>query len=218
MESNADKNWQNLLEQQPLAKRLHGIEGVKKAHQKIAEAAETDFFFVVDGDNWVNKDFDFSAPDLLDEETLYVWRALNPVNDLCYGFGGIKLYNKWLLLDNPKGTSVDIATSIAPKYKAVPIVASITEFNASPLESWRGAFRESAKLTLNTFKNPLDSASHSRLTAWKTQGQNRLFGAESMSGANMGNAYVVLNEKNTPALNKINNFDWLNTLFHSQNH
>ncbi|MCC6137491.1 MAG: hypothetical protein IT287_02585 [Bdellovibrionaceae bacterium] len=217
MESNADKNWAQLIKKYPKAQRIHGVKGVKAAHKKIAEASNTDFFFVIDGDNSIMADFDFAIPTDLDVETLYVWRAQNPVNDLCYGFGGIKLYNKWLLLKNTRATSVDIATSIAPKYVPVPIVASTTEFNASALESWRGAFRESAKLTLNTCKNPMDSVSHLRLETWKTKGQNRLFGAECVTGANMGHAYVILNAKSATALDKINDFEWLNSLFHSQN-
>lgn len=217
MESNADKNWSWLLQNQPSAQRIHGIQGVKKAHQKIAETAETDFFFVIDGDNHVHNDFDFSVPDHLNKKALYVWRAKNPVNDLCYGFGGIKLYNKWLLLENVTPTSVDIATSIAPQYVPVQRVASTTEFNASALESWRGAFRECAKITLNVIKNPLDSASLLRLETWKTKGQEQLFGKESILGANMGHAYSQLHVKDPNSLNKINDFDWLNSIFPSQN-
>ena len=212
-ESNADDNWQWLHKRKPIAKRIHGIEGIKNAHQKIANSATTDFFFVVDGDNRVLPDFDFSTPTHIDQNTLYVWRARNPVNDLCYGFGGIKLYNKWLLLDNTQTTTVDIATSIAPIYSPVMIEASLTNFNATPEEAWRGAFRESAKLTLNTLKHPQDTASLQRLNVWKTKGDTEHNGHFAIKGANMGHVFALENHKNSVALANINNFQWLKTQF-----
>lgn len=213
MESNAEENWRHCLTICPRAQRVHGVRGVKKAHRIIATQAQTDFFFIVDGDNWVHADFDFQTSEILEKHTLYVWRAQNPVNDLCYGFGGIKLYNKWLLLENTKTTSVDIATSIAPSYKPIPIVASTTQFNASPLESWRGAFREAAKLTLNTLKNPNDSASRMRLHSWQTNGLDRKNGSFVLHGANKGQLFAQNHYLDTIALEAINDFDGLNTLF-----
>ncbi len=213
MESNADKNWHRLHQRFPHAQRLHGVQGVKNAHQKIAASAKAEFFFVVDGDNEVHDTFDFEPPADLQRDALYVWRALNPVNELCYGFGGIKLYNKWLLLENHRSTSVDIATSIAPIYVPVPVVASITRFNCSPRESWRGAFREAAKLTINTLNHPLDGTSRARLHVWRTQGESQDFGKECLLGANMGHSFAVSHHQNVTELSRINDFDWLNTLY-----
>lgn len=215
MESNADQNWHTLVTRFPTVQRLHGIRGVKNAHQKIAETARTDFFYVIDGDNHIHDDFDFTLPQNLQRESLYVWRARNPVNELCYGFGGVKLYNKWLLLENAKSTGVDIATSIAPIYVPVPVLASTTLFNASPLESWRGGFREAAKLTLNTLKHPGDSASRSRLHVWRTQGEQSSFGKECILGANMGHNYALIHSGDVSALERINDFEWLNNHFNS---
>jgi len=208
-ESNAESNWRHLSQLHPHAQRIHGIQGIKQAHQKIAAQATTDFFFVVDGDNSVMPDFLFPSPQHPDQKTLYVWRAQNPVNDLCYGFGGIKLYNKWLLLDNTKETQVDIATSIAPKYVAVPVIASITHFNASPLESWRAGFRETAKLTLNTLKNPLDTASAERLVVWTTKGADRLFGEDCLRGARQGHSYALEYHQEPSQMARLNDFNWL---------
>lgn len=211
MESNADSNWEKLRARFPCAQRLHGIRGVKNAHQKIAEAARSSFFFVVDGDNDILDDFNFVPPESPQQNTLYVWRALNPINELCYGFGGIKLYNKWLLLENQQSSSVDVATSIAPIYVPVPTIASTTRFNPTALESWRGAFREAAKLTLNTLKHPGDSASRARLHVWKTKGDQQPFGKECILGANMGHHYAITNVTNEAALLRINDFEWLNS-------
>jgi hypothetical protein len=212
-ESNADENWQLLQTRKPDAKRIHGIEGIKNAHKKIATSATTDFFFVIDGDNSILPAFDFAIPAQIEKNTLYVWRARNPVNDLCYGFGGIKLYNKWLLLDNTQPTTVDIATSIAPVYHPIMVEASITNFNATPEEAWRGAFRESTKLTLNTLKHPQDTASLQRLHAWKTKGETALNGRYAINGANMGHVFALENSNNPIAHANINNFEWLKTQF-----
>lgn len=214
-ESNADDNWLSLQKQKPQAQRVHGIEGIKNAHKKIASTASTDFFFVIDGDNHVFPEFDFALPAQLEKNTLYVWRARNPVNDLCYGFGGIKLYNKWLLLENPQTTTVDIATSIAPIYVPIMIEASITQFNATPEEAWRGAFRESAKLTLNTLRHPQDTTSLQRLHVWQTKGESQLNGHYSKKGANMGHSFALENHNNPTTLTNINNFHWLHSQFKS---
>lgn len=212
-ESNADNNWKHLQKWQPKAQRLHGIKGIKNAHQAIAQAANSDYFFVIDGDNHILPEFDFTLPQSLNRQSLYVWRAQNPVNDLCYGFGGVKLYNKWLLLENKQSTSVDIATSIAPIYIPVMNVASITLFNATPLEAWRGAFRECAKLSLNLSKHPHDTASSTRLNVWKTKGQDQLNGSYALKGANMGHQFSLINANSPSELALINDFSWLNQQF-----
>jgi hypothetical protein len=212
-ETNADGNWAELQKLAPRGRRVHGIEGVKKAHQEIARQATTDFFFIVDGDNLVDKSFDFTTPRSLEKNTLYVWRANNPVNDLCYGFGAIKLYSKWLLLENPKITTVDIATSIAPIYMPIPIVASTTHFNASPLESWRGAFRETAKLTLCLISNPKDFMTQNRLMCWLEKGAERTYGAYCLAGAKAGHLFAKKYSDNTDELLRINDFNWLSSRY-----
>lgn len=216
METNAEQNWQSLTSRFPSAQRVHGIKGVKNAHCAIARLAHTDFFFVVDGDNILLESFQFEPPANIDKETLYVWRALNPVNNLCYGFGGVKLYNKWLLLENIKTSSVDIATSIAPKYNPVSERASVTQFNSSALESWRGAFREACKLTINTIQRPSDVWSSSRLTTWMSLGADKPFGKDCLLGAKMGHEYALKHLASPLDLAKINDFEWLNSLFASR--
>jgi hypothetical protein len=128
-ESNADENWAALKERFPGAKRVHGVRGIAEAHRRAAELSSTEHFFVVDGDNRILPSFDFSPPQGgLRTDTLYVWRCLNPINDLCYGFGAVKLYNKGLIERRQAKTYVDLATSVAERYQIIPIVASETYF------------------------------------------------------------------------------------------
>lgn len=212
-ESNADQNWKNLSTRYPRAKRVHGIKGVKNAHKVVAEQSSTPFFFLIDGDNRVADNFSFTIDFKPRLDTLYVWRAQNPVNGLCYGFGAMKLYNREILGRSTDAKIIDVATTVAPKYHIIHSVASTTHFNASPLEAWRGAFRESAKLQLNCFKNPADMHSYNRLETWTSKGQESIHGSWCLLGAKQGREFAQGHWQNLEAMAQINDFDWLDSIF-----
>jgi hypothetical protein len=212
-ESNAEENWRHLSSRFPRAKRVHGIKGVKNAHKVVAAQSTTPFFFLIDGDNRVADGFDFTIDFKPRLDTLYVWRAINPVNGLCYGFGAMKLYNRDILTRTCDGKVVDVATTVAPKYHIIHSVASTTHFNASPLEAWRGAFRESAKLQLNCFKNPADMHSYNRLETWTSKGEESLHGTWALLGARQGREFARAHWQNLEAMAQINDFDWLDSIF-----
>lgn len=96
-ELNADLNWLHLKELQPHAQRVHGIKGLKNAHQECANRSKTDNFFVVDGDCWIYPDFDFTVPDYVPSirNSICLWFSRNAVNDLAYGNGGVKIFPKY---------------------------------------------------------------------------------------------------------------------------
>jgi len=50
-EPNAEKNYNDLLQKIPWAKRVHGVKGSDSAHKACAELSETERFITVDGDN-----------------------------------------------------------------------------------------------------------------------------------------------------------------------
>jgi hypothetical protein len=214
-ETNAEKNWHALRCRFPHAQRVHGIKGVKQAHQKAAQLARSEFFFIVDADNEIHDDFSFEVSFPVEKDTLYVWRCLNPVNDLVYGFGGVKLYNKFLLLELQRPTSLDVATTVAAKYKPVFMTASTTAFNSSPYEAWRGAFRECTKLTINVHGGKGDKESQKRLDNWCQQGADRPNGPACMHGARQGQQYALANLNQHENLSLINDFDWLKSYFQS---
>lgn len=211
-ETNAEQNWSRLIARFPQAKRLHGVCGVHRAHQLLAECAETDFYFVIDGDNLIHNDFSFELPFDPESHCLYVWRARNPVNDLVYGFGGIKLYNK-SLFKNKTAVGPDVATTIAPRYVPVMVEASTTIFNITPLEAWRGAFRECAKLTQNILKDPKDIASSDRLKTWLTVGSHKQNGTWCLLGAQQGHEFAQQALTNGNTFHAINDFQWLQNEF-----
>lgn len=204
-ESNGDKNWLELKSRFPRAKRVHGVRGIGRAHREAARRSETPFFFIVDGDNRISEGFSFEAPEgSLCEKTLYVWRCHNPVNDLVYGYGAIKLYNK-ALLERPTQSFVDLATTLPTHYKVIHKVASSTHFYVTPFEAWRGAFRECAKLSSEIIRGQKSEETGKRLEQW-SQTLPVLNHDWVRVGARQGQSW---GEENYENLDQINDFEWL---------
>ncbi len=195
----------------PRGKRIHGVEGIRAAHQAAARVSETEFFFVVDGDNKIISDFSFALPDFeLRADTLYVWRCLNPANGLIYGYGAVKLYNKALLAQREQNPFVDLASSIAERYQIVPILASETHFFSTPQEAWQGAFRECTKLASEMIRNQNSLETRARLRTWCEQIYDVPNAQWVLAGARMGRDFALQTLRQVPnQLQLINDFDWL---------
>ena len=209
-ESNREKNWALLKSRFPKSRRIHGVKGVALAHLICAQLSKTPYFFVVNGDNEILKNFQFQPPSPL-TPAVYTWRSLNPVNNLIYGFGGIKLFWKQRLLPFPRG--IDVSTSLKIPYKIIQERASITRFNASPLEAWRGAFRECVKLSSHCISRQRDKETRERLEVWCEKGGDAPFGSYSVLGARQGRAYGLEHRNCSKSLGKINDFQWLESYF-----
>ena len=211
-ESNADKNWVELKTRFPRAKRVHGIEGIDRAHEVAAEKSETSFFFVVDGDNRIRPDFYFEKPRFqLREDTVYVWRCFNPINSLIYGYGAIKLYSKKLLSKKHRQGFVDLATSTTRNYQIINRVASETHFFCSPEEAWRGAFRECAKLASKRIRGQKSEETEKRLKRWcQVAYRDKPNWKWVLKGAKQGRKFGSdFPEK----MERINSFRWLQVRF-----
>ena len=209
-ESNREKNWADLKSRFPHSRRIHGVKGVALAHLMCARLSRSPYFFVVNGDNEILKDFHFQSPSPL-TQAVYTWRSLNPVNQLIYGFGGIKLFWKQTAFAFSRG--IDMSTSLKIPYKIVPQAASVTRFNASPLEACRGAFRECVKLSSRCIARQQDRETKERLEIWCEKGRNAPFGSYSILGARQGRAYGLEYRDCAKSLNKINDFEWLEQYF-----
>lgn len=167
-------------------------------------------FWVVDGDAQIldsfNFDYEVTEWDL---ETVHVWRSRNPVNDLEYGYGGVKLLPRNLTLKMDL-TKPDMTTSISSQFKAMPEVSNITAFNTDAFSTWRSAFRECCKLASKTITGQIDSETEERLSRWCSDyGRDRPFGDYAIQGARTGRIYGIENINNPDALRLINDFDWL---------
>jgi hypothetical protein len=215
-EPNADENYAALKTRFPMAKRVHGVKGIHQAHIKAAKKCFTKMFWIVDADAIIIDDFDFDyvVPNhQLDH--VHVWRSQNPVNDLVYGYGGIKLFPRKLTV-NMDISKPDMTTSISSKFKAIPEVANITAFNTDPFNTWKSAFRECAKLSSKIIDRQNNEETENRLHVWQTVGKERSYGEWAIRGAEAGSAYGRANQGNTEALKKINDFDWLEEKFNEQ--
>ena len=208
-EVNADANYDILLSKCPRAKRIHKVKGIHQAHIAAAELCTTDMIWIVDGDAVIEDNFSFDLViSSYDTDCVHVWRSRNPVNNLEYGNGGVKLLPRRLTLDMDT-SSADMTTSISNKFKAIQTVSNTNAFNTDQFAAWRSAFRECCKLAAGTIVGQKQDETDLRLTTWCTIGQDMPFGKYSIMGAIAGKAYGTVNQHNTDNLRKINDFEWL---------
>jgi len=209
----ADQNYQRLLTRFPNAKRVHGVKGIHQAHIEAAKQVDTHMFWIVDGDAIVLDEFKFDYQCAQwDKDTVHVWRSINPVNDLVYGYGGVKLFPTELTI-NMDTSKPDMTTSISDKFKAVGEMSVLTGFNTDPFETWKSAFRECCKLSSKVIDRQQDKETDDRLFTWTNVGADRKFGSYAIAGAKAGKKYGEQNKGNIEALRKINDFDWLKEQF-----
>ena len=215
-EQYADENFEALLDKAPLAKRVDNVKGIFNAHKHAAELSKTKMFYVIDADAILLDDFNFDyQPIELDEaydgvlatDCVHTWRATNPINDLVYGYGGVKLFparglreaNKW---------NIDFTTSVMPHFVPMEQISNITAFNTDPYSTWKAAVRECTKLASSIIENQ-HPYTEKRLDIWCTVGANKKFGEYAIAGAKLGRKFGSNQKNNLEALNLINDYEWL---------
>jgi len=211
-EPNAEANWQRVLEVCPSAKRVKNVKGIFEAHKAAAELATTDMFYVVDGDaelidNWK---FDY-RPNVFNMDCVHLWTSINPINDLEYGWGGVKLFPRKLLLEATTW-KVDLTTGLG-KLIYMNKVSNVNTFNTGPFNTWRSAFRECAKLSAKV-KQGITNAkeqedAENRLDIWTTVGADRPYGSYALGGAVAGRNYGEKYFDDLDKLKLINDYDWM---------
>ena len=212
-EPQADENFSRLKARFPYAQRVQGITGIHQAHIAAAKKAFTKMFWVVDADAQILDTFNFDhVVSEYDLENVHVWRSMNPINDLEYGYGGVKLLPK-SLTQNMDISKPDMTTSISSLFKAMPEISNITAFNVDAFNTWKSAFRECVKLASKTIDRQDDADTNYRLNVWCTRGIDRPFGRDAIEGAVQGKQYGLENKDNNEALKMINDFDWLRERF-----
>lgn len=216
-EPTAESNWQKLIARFPMAKKVDGVKGIHQAHIEAARRAFTKMVWIVDGDAEIVDDFNFDYQvDKWNLETVHVYRSTNPINNLIYGYGGVKLFPRHLTLAMDV-TREDMTTSISKNFKAMPQISNITTFNSTPFNTWKSAFRECCKLSSKVIDRQQDDETNQRLDVWCTVGHDQPFGEYAIQGACAGKQYGELNKSNKENLFLINNFEWLKEQFDAQN-
>lgn len=213
----ADDNFELLQIFAPHAKRVQGVTGIFNAHKAAAEIAETSYFYVVDADAIMDEQFDFrfvpnknteAYPDVPETDCVFVWRSRNPINDLLYGYGGAKLFKRQAMLE-AEAWSIDMTTTLGCPFVPKFQISNITAFNTDPFNAWKSAFRECAKLSSSIIPNNDNTDNEYRLKVWQTKGADRPFGEDAILGAKQGAEFGSAYKMNLNALNKINDFKWL---------
>lgn len=193
--------------------RVNGVKGIHQAHIEAAKRANTNMFYVIDEDAQLMPNFKFDLKlDPSEEDIVHVWRAINLINGLDYGYGGIKLLPTNLTI-NMDTSSTDMTTSISPRFKAVDEVSNITCYNVDPLSTWRSAFRECTKLASKIIPGQKDYETEFRLDRWVNYPSDAEFAEYSRGGASAGQWYGTTYKDDPEALNKINDYDWLKEQF-----
>jgi len=209
-EPDADERYKRLLERYPNTKRVHGVKGIHQAHIKAAKKCYTKMFWVIDGDADLLPEFnlDHKVSDY-DLDCVHVWRSRNPINNLVYGYGGVKLLPRRLTM-NVDVSSTDMTTSISDRFKAMPIVSNVTKFNTDEFSTWKSAFRECAKLSSKVIDRQEEGETNERLKIWTTEAHGD-FCDFAIRGANAGMEFGLSRGSD---LRLINDFDWLQERFH----
>lgn len=198
-EPKADEFYENLVEISPRKPlRVHGVEGFDAAHKAAASLAGTERFITVDGDCLVRKDF-FERDIRMESDYVYSFSALNSINGLVYGNGGIKIWPKNLLKvgTHEAGSGNDFCWTY--RYWQVDEIASDSYPAQTPCHAFRAGFREGVKLSLvrdqrlenwDQARQQMYPPNLSRLLIWMTIGADVEYGEWAMYGARCGFCYV----------------------------
>jgi len=211
---------------------VQNIKGIFHGHKECARQSLTTMFYVVDADAILEDNFDFTYrpsseleywDGVKQNECIHVWRCKNSVNDLVYGYGGVKLFPREPVR-RAEYWHIDFTTSVSGKFKAMPELSNSTYINSDPLTAFKSGFRECTKLAAQVIKDPeghYDSSNDPRilewLDVWCSKGADRPNGEWAILGAQKGREYGEANKGNTKALDKINDRDWIQEQFDSLN-
>ena len=215
-EPQKEEFWLKIKNMVPYAKRVDGVKGSDASHKAAAEASDTERFILIDGDNMPNEDFfnlqlDFTDKDPRFHKAQFRWKAINHINGLRYGNGGMSSWTKEYVMnmkthETSKGdhaTQVDFCMDSSDNlYWAMWDCYSTTYPNGTPFQAWRAGFREGVKMvldrgalpTVDTFKERVANRNLNNLTIWQNIGTDVENGIWAIAGARLGTYKALLTE------------------------
>ena len=209
-EPNKEHNWADLRSKCPWAKRVDGVEGSDAAHKAAGEASSTERFILVDGDNIVDASlFDQQIDiDSMPSDAVIRWQALNSINGLKYGNGGVsswtrKFVSEMKTHENSEGDDQSlIEFCFHDQYVAVQECFSTSVINTTDKQAWMAGFREGVKMSLNqgsrvspaNFLKDIWRANLRNLCIWMSVGADVKNGLWAMYGATQGCTWTTLSE------------------------
>ena len=179
-EPQKEEFWLKIKNMVPWAKRVDSVKGSDAAHKAAGEASDTERFILIDGDNMPDESFfniqlDFTNKTTEFKQAQFRWKAVNSINGLRYGNGGMSSWTKTYVREmktheNQKDGDVARIADFCMDgndnlYWAMHDCYSTTYPNYTPFQAWRAGFREGVKMVLdkgarpdiNTFKETVAS-------------------------------------------------------------
>jgi hypothetical protein len=215
-EPQKEEFWLKIKNMVPWATRVDGVKGSDAAHKAAGEASTTERFILIDGDNMPDENFfnlqlDFTDKDPNYKLAQYRWRAVNAVNGLRYGNGGMSSWTKTYVAnmktheksDGSDTTAVDFCMDSSDSlYWAMHDCYSTTYPNYTPFQAWRAGFREGVKMVLDRgakpsiddFKERVASRNINNLTIWHNVGADVENGVWAIYGARLGTYMTMLTD------------------------
>jgi hypothetical protein len=214
-EPQKEEFWLKIKNMVPWAKRVDGVKGSDAAHKAAGEASDTERFILIDGDNMPDESFfnlqlDFTDKDPKYKKAQFRWKAINSINGLRYGNGGMSSWTKTYVSemrthehqkDGDLSRVADFCLDSADNlYWAMYDCYSTTYPNYTPFQAWRAGFREGVKMCLNRgavpsideFKETVASRNLNNLTIWHNVGADVDNGLWAIYGARLGTYMTML--------------------------
>jgi len=222
-EPNAEKNYVDLVNKVPWAKRVHGVDGSDAAHKACAELSDTKHFVTVDGDTIIDQKFLDVVLDLdelgVDDDYQFSWCGNIDINGLKYGNGSLKMWTKDFVAnmkthENTDGSDdTQIEFCYFDNYYQLNQNYSTSIISSTPHQAWRAGFREGVKMSLNRGAKVQDLANNTwwqnyhRLLVWLNVGADVDNGLYAVMGARDGCQKILATDWDHSVTR---DFKWLN--------
>ena len=216
-EPQKEEFWLKIKNMIPWAKRVDGVKGSDAAHKAAGEASDTERFILIDGDNmpeerFFNMQLDFTDKDPKYKQAQFRWKAINSINGLRYGNGGMSSWTKTYVREmktHENQTDGDMSRiadfcldSTDNLYWSMHDCYSTTYPNYTPFQAWRAGFREGVKMCLykggkpdiEMFKEMVAMRNMNNLTIWHNVGADVENGMWAIYGARLGTYMTMLTE------------------------
>lgn len=210
-EVNCESNWNRTILFHPDAIRLHGVKGIDTVHLLADQVASTDYFWTVDGDNWLTSPLHYTEP--LDADLL-MFKASDPIHNNLTLLGGVKLWKKGSIINRDMSRG-DFSLNATSNKKIVDLSFSFTLYNSNEYDAWKTAFRHCVKLLSVIFQSrPNAKNLDTYINQWKScKDKTELNASWAYAGYLDAVDYVKKYDNNLLELYKINDYEWLRNYF-----